>query len=175
MSATPSKEIEYFDVVPYCYDMFTDKAIAAVSTKAFSQIYQYAVQTPAGYVNNICPVLFLGYTCTRDDVPDVMEILASKINELAERDFILASLTSMAVIPFVDPSDPITNGMPTCSINGKRMYAVVSYLAIHKEGEEYIKEYMPYLVMQEGGVPKICTNEPLDRWENCNTYDVSEE
>jgi len=176
MNATSSDlEIKYVSVEPYCYDFFTDKTIAAVATKTNSLLHQYNVAVPSGYVRNVCPVLFLGYTGTIDDVPDIVNILANKINELAEKDYILASLTTMAIVPFIDPENPIANGLPSTSINGKRMYAVVSYLAILPEGEEYIKKYMPYLQMPEGGAPKICTNEPLDRWENFSTYDVSEE
>ena len=169
------QEIKYISAEPYCYDLFTDKTIAAVATKTPSLLHQYNVQTPQGYVRHVCKVLFLGYMCVRDEVPDIMEILANKVNELAEKDYIFASLVTMAIIPMADPNSAQLMGIPNMSINGERMYAVVSYLAIPPDGEEYIKKYMPYLEMPEGGTPKICTNEPLDRWENFSTYAISEE
>jgi hypothetical protein len=169
-------EIKYISAEPYCFDLFTDKTKLAVSNKTNNLVHQFNVLQPNGtYVRNFCKVLFLGYTCTLEEVADTMEILATKLNELAEKDFIIASLTTMSVVPFADPNGSPVMGLPNCSINGKRMYGVVSYLAILQEGEEYIKKYMPYLEMPEGGSPKICTNEPLDRWESFSTYAISEE
>lgn len=170
-----NEKINVIEIEPYCYDFLTEKTLAAISTRTQSLLHQYNVPHPQGWVRQVAPVMFLGYMCTAEEVSDTVEILASKLNLLAEHDFILASLQTMIVVPMVDPVLAFQKYGAIQSIGGKRMYAVLSYVAIVTAGEEYIKKHMAYLSVKEGGVPFTCSNEVVDQWENTSTYAISEE
>jgi len=153
------------DVYPYCGAFLSDKAKEAVSITAHSLVHQYNKSLGGGtYIREVALVKYLGFSCHIEDAGEAVQILCSKLNELAEQDFIKASLKTMLIIPYVQ----------IAPIPWDNSCAVMSYVAISREGEEYIKKYMAHLDTPEGGVPKLLS-EFQEKDEDTSTYAISEE
>lgn len=154
------------NVFPYCADFLTEKALAALHIKTNSLLHQYNLSFGNNqYMRHCAVVRFLGLSCDISEAGEVMQILCSKLNILAEQDFILATLTPLTIIVFAAASSPEYHDK--C--------AVMSYVALTPKGEEYIKEHMAYLDTPEGAIPKLCSDEIKGKVEDTSTYAVYEE
>jgi hypothetical protein len=84
---------------------------------------------------------FFAIRCERTDIVKAVEHMILSINHLADKGFIKASMVELGVIKFEH-------------VPGKAdEVAVLSYLSLDKNGENYVGTFMPNLIVAEGCVP----------------------
>lgn len=141
----------------------SEKAKAALKVKANSTIYIYKVYPNDGakaidylrhilykfeidgwydldkgvnYIQHVAPVNYFGCTVDPDHLDEALVKISNLINELAEKDFIRATLAAPQSIKLM---------------NGK--LAVITYLAIDDVNLNWVKSNYPSLLFNEGGYP----------------------
>lgn len=165
-----NNDITTHEMYPYCDEFLTDTAKEALNHKTIHLVHQYnklLSTDPSGistYVRECALVRYLGFSCHISEAGEAIQILCSKLNDLAEQGFIIATLKPMLVIPYVQ----------IAPVPWDDSCAVMSYVAISTEGDEYIKKYLAHLNTPEGGVPKLLS-EFTEPDKDTSTYAISEE
>ncbi len=95
------------------------------------------------YTRVVDIVMYLGKISTLPKLETAVNRVCNGLNRLAKKGYITGALLPLAGIPLV-----------RLSAKEKSKIAVVSYVALNTEGQEYMKKSMKGLNVQEGGLPK---------------------
>ena len=164
------------NIYPICRHMFSARAQLALDTPAQHLIHQYNNYDldPRGYVLSILwkllpqrremfeaayskgnvqykreldVVEFVGSTCSAVDIHLAVEKVVTTINHFADKGFMKVSLQPLCILKFVVfPSQT-------------HKLAVLSYISLTLEGQNYAKTYMPKMMFLEGAVPNEVTDQ----------------
>ena len=80
------------------------------------------------------------------DIPKAVEILVIAMNDLASKSYITAALAPLMAYKFAQ--------LPWSSGLNETRYAVISYVAVTQQGENYVQQNMADLLTKESEMPK---------------------
>lgn len=120
-------------------------------------VYEYNELLPNGnYVRKFAIATFIGFTTTADSLQEAAEVVASKVNELERLGFLKGCLAPLISMEFArEILVDLSGGKTDNTYEGKTKIAIMSFIFVTDEGNDWLNKNVPHLIFKEGGVPNM--------------------